>query len=215
MHCSRHDILRVEKEECLIKGGSMKKIAVVLAAAMLVLGLFFAVGYRHGTVTSQTSPQTTGTAPAETAPEATGDTFANREVGRWVTSNMIFLTTLINDTNKTLDYLANENLAYAEVACPQLRCDIATMLGLRPPVDTLASSRALKPAPSGYRCPPIPNAQAAANLNAGCAQLEMAINHLITGINTHNGDLIRGAEPEMQAASAYFAQVLVDLGNVE
>ena len=126
---------------------------------------------------------------------------------------MVFLTTLINDTNKTLEYLNNMNLAYAEIACPQLRCDIATMQGNPPPADALANSRALQPAPSGYRCPPIPDPTTAGELNAGMAVLTSAITHLIRGENSFNGDLIRLSETEFKAASDSFARVLVDLGN--
>jgi hypothetical protein len=110
-----------------------------------------------------------------------------------------------------LSYLKNENLAYAEIACPQLLCDIRTMQGRPPPTNEL---RSLKPVPSGYRCPPIPDAQTAADLNVGMAQLNSAINHIITGENSFNGNLIRLGESETQAACDTFAKVLEDLKNV-
>ena len=209
----------------LAKGDPVKKVAAGLAISLLVLCLLIVIGHRSGTVKSQANSQpatstpakstpTTST-PATSTPAATPATYRNRPVGRWVTTNVVFLTTLINDTNNTVDFLKNENLAYAEEACPQLRCDIATMQGRPPPRDSLASSRALSPAPSGYRCPPIPDPQTAADLNAGMSQLQSAIAHLINGENSFNGDLIRLAESEMQAASATFAKVQTDLGNAQ
>ena len=132
-----------------------------------------------------------------------------------MTTNGVFLTTLIDDTNSTVAFMKNEQLAFAEVACPQLRCDIATMRGLPPPADSLANSRALQAAPSGYRCPPIPDATTMGELNAGMATLESAIAHLIRGENSFNGDLIQLSEAEMQAASASFARVQTDLGNAQ
>ncbi len=209
----------------LAKGDPVKKVAAGLAISLLVLCLLIVIGHRSGTVKSQANSQpatstpakstpTTST-PATSTPAATPATYRNRPVGRWVTTNVVFLTTLITDTNNTVDFLKNENLAYAEEACPQLRCDIATMQGRPPPQDSLASSRALSPAPSGYRCPPIPDPQTAADLNAGMSQLQSAIAHLINGENSFNGDLIRLAESEMQAASATFAKVQTDLGNAQ
>lgn len=135
-------------------------------------------------------------------------------MSEWAIKNMVFLNTLIGDSKLMLSYLMDSNLAYAEIACPQLRCDIATMRGLAPPRDALASSRALRPAPSGYRCPPIPDAQAAADLNVGMAQLESAIYHIITGENTYNGELIRLGESETKAACDTFAKVLTDIKNI-
>lgn len=87
--------------------------------------------------------------------------------------------------------------------------------GRPPPSDALASSRSLSPAPSGYKCPPIPDATAAAELNAGMAHLESAIAHLIQGENSLSEDLIRLAEDELTAVSATFARVLTDLGNAQ
>ena len=117
---------------------------------------------------------------------------------------MEFFNTLVNDTKKTVDYLTNMNLAYAEVACPQLQCDIATMQGRPSPSDEAVNSRDLAPAGSGYRCPPIPDAQSMADLNVGMAQLQSAITH---------GDMIQLGQAEMQAASATFDKVITDLGN--
>ncbi len=207
------------------KGGAVKKVAVGLAVLVLVVSVLVIVGHKGGTVKSQTSSQpavptstsstpTASTPPASTAP-TTSASYTNRPVGRWVTSHMVFLTTLINDTNRALGYLKNENLAYAEVACPQLRCDIATMQGRPPPADSLASSRALRAAPSGYICPPIPDAQTMADLNVGMAQLETAINSIITGENRFDGPMIQSALPQMQAASDTFEKVLVDLGKAQ
>ena len=198
----------------------MKKFAVILAVSLLALCMLIVVVHRSATVKSQTSTQPATSTPTTTTPTTTTSTttnasFRNRPVGRWVTSNMVFLSTLINDTSNTVDYLKNENLAYAELACPQLRCDIATMQGGPPPSDALASSRSLSPAPSGYRCPPIPDPQTAVELNAGMSQLNSAIADLINGENSFNGDLIRYAETEMQAASDTFAKVLTDLGNAQ
>jgi hypothetical protein len=203
----------------LDKGGTVKKTAIALAVPLLALCVLVVVFYANGTVKSQTSSTPSTTTPSTTTPSATTPVattvIRNRPVSRWVTANMTFLTTLVDDTKSALSYLSNENLAYAEVACPQLRCDIATMQGRPPPADSLASSRALQAAPSGYRCPPIPDALAAADLNAGMAQLESAISHLITGENRFNGDLIRLAEAEMQSASATFDKVITDLENAQ
>jgi hypothetical protein len=126
---------------------------------------------------------------------------------------MEFFNTLVNDTKKTVDYLTNMNLAYAEVACPQLQCDIATMQGRPSPSDEAVNSRDLAPAGSGYRCPPIPDAQSMADLNVGMAQLQSAITHIINGENSFNGDMIQLGQAEMQAASATFDKVITDLGN--
>lgn len=202
----------------------MKKVDYILVVSLLALCLLLLVGYGKGTVNSQTSSKPAASVPAASAPSssvpaasvpaATTPSVKNRPVARWVTTNMVFLNTLINDSNKMSSYLENGNLAYAEIACPQLRCDIATMQGRPPPSDSLASSRALKAAPSGYKCPPIPDAQTAADLDAGMAQLETAISDLITGINKANGEQIQLAESEAKAANETFAKVLTDLKNV-
>src|SRR5659263_168761 len=119
-----------------------------------------------GIVSSQTTTPAASSTPASStpaaaAPVATSSTVANRPVSEWETTNMVFLTTLITDSNQMLTYLKNENLAYAEISSPQLLCDIRTMQGRAPATGQL---RALQPAPSGYRCPPIPDALTAACL---------------------------------------------------
>ena len=202
----------------LAEGGPVKKVAVGLAVSLLALCLLIVVGHGSGTLKGQTSSQPATSAPVASSPavltpDTANTTYGNRPVGRWVTSNMVFLTTLINDTKSALAYLEGMNLAYAEIACPQLRCDIAVLQGRPTPRDALAGSRALASVPSGYRCPPIPDAQSAADLNAGMAQLESAIAHIINGENTFNGDFIQLGEAEMKAASATFDKVLDDLGK--
>lgn len=189
----------------------MKKFAVVLLIPLLALGMFTLFTFRP--VNSQTEPETETSAPTAPAQDDTSEV-KNRPVARWITTNMVMLKSLINDSKQLEHYLSNEQLGYAEEACPQLVCGIATMRGQSPPADALAASRCLKPVCSGFKCPPIPDAQAAADLNTGLAQLETAINHLITGINTSNGELIRGAEPEVIAANETFDKVLEDLSNV-
>jgi hypothetical protein len=207
----------------------MKKTAVGLTALLLALVLLVVLLHLGGIVTSQTSPQPGTSAPTTSAPAAATSRYTNRAVGRWETSNMMWLNTLINDTKMTIGYLENMNLAYAEEAFPQLLCDIRTLQGRNPPdwspnadisgdppwVETVRPNggRDLWAAPSGYKCPPIPDAQAAADLNLACAQLETAINHMISGINNSNGDLIQLGEAEIKQASATLSTVVTDLGN--
>jgi hypothetical protein len=185
-----------------------------LVVSTVALCLLVILGLRVGVVSSQTttpaSSAPASSAPAAPAAGASSSTVANRPLAEWQTTNMVFLTTLIRDANQMLSYLKGENLAYAEIACPQLLCDIRTMQGRSPATGWL---RYLQPAPSRYRCPPIPDAQAAADLNAGMAQLEAAVNHIITGENSFNGDMIRLGEAETQAACDTFAKVLTDLQN--
>lgn len=193
-----------------------KNSEIILVVSLLALCLLVFFGFRMGIVSSQTTTPAASSTPASStpaaaAPVATSSTVANRPVSEWETTNMVFLTTLITDSNQMLTYLKNENLAYAEISSPQLLCDIRTMQGRAPATGQL---RALQPAPSGYRCPLIPDALTAADLNAGMAQLESAIKHIITGENSFNGDLIRLGEAETQAACDTFAKVLTDLQNV-
>lgn len=203
----------------------MKKAELIMMVSLLALCLLFGFGFRQGVVESQTTqPETTGTTPeatpgttpSGTTPAATTaapseTTAANRPISRWVTANGTFLTTLINDANLMLSYLKEMNLAYAEIACPQLLCDIRTLQGRAAPT---AWMRSLMPCPSGYRCPPIPDAQTAADLNAGMSWLEQAINHIIDGENALNGDMVRTGEAETQIAVDHFTKVLQDLQNV-
>ncbi|MFH1149495.1 MAG: hypothetical protein V1748_03375 [Actinomycetota bacterium] len=207
----------------------MKKIAVSLAVVLLVLCLSIVVLYKSGAVTSQTTPQPGTSAPTTAAPVAAASSYANRAVGRWQTSNMVWLNTLIFDTNTCIEYLDDMNLAYAEETFPQLLCDIRTLQGRNPPdwspaadisgdppwVETVRPNggRDLWAAPSGYKCTPIPDAQSAADLNLALAQLETAISHMISGINNSNGDLIRLGEAEIKQASATLGTVVTDLGN--
>lgn len=217
----------------------MKKIAVYVTVALLALCVLIVAVNKAGAVKSQTSQPATSTpttstpatstpatstpsttTPATTAPSTSTFSYNNRPLGRWLTSNTIFLTTLINDTKKTVDNLISMDLSSAEQACPQLRCDIATMKGNPPPVDTLGWSRALRAAPSGYRCPPIPDALAAQDLNDGMALLESAINNIITGINAGHGDYSRGdliqlGELQMKQVNDYFAKVLKDIAAAQ
>ena len=138
-------------------------------------------------------------------------TVANRPIARWMTNNSIFLSTLVFDSNQMLSYLKAGDLYDAEIACPQLLCDIRTMQGRPKPTSQM---RSLAPAPSGYKCPPIPDPQVAADLNAGMSQLESAIKHIISGENHFNGDRIRLGESETQAACDTFAQMQKDIQNV-
>jgi hypothetical protein len=203
-----------------------EKLDYILVIMLVVLCLAIGFGYTKGTVKSQTSSQPasstptssapassapTSSAPATAAPPAAATTVTNRPMARWMTSNSIFLTTLVDDSNKLLSYLKAGDLYNAEVACPQLLCDIRTLQGRCPPRSEL---RALKPVPSGYKCPPIPDPTVAADLNAGMSQLESAIQHIIYGENRFNGDLIRQGEAETQAACDTFAQMQKDLQNV-
>lgn len=193
----------------------MKKLAMILLVPLLGMSMVSGIKLLSGSVSSQTPAATPTTAP-ESAQTESADAYANRPLGRWQTQNMVFLNTIIKDTKKTLEYIDEENLAYAEVACGQLMIDIWVLRGKpvhAPAREPLSGSRALALAPSGYACPPIPDAVAQADLNAGLAQLEQAVNHLITGIKTSNGPMIMAAEPEMQAAAASFDKVLVDMGQ--
>jgi len=200
--------------EGLTKGDPVKKVMSILLVSLLTLCLLVVVGYQLGTAKSQANAQQPASS-ATSAPDTTTTTVKNRPVARWVTSNMVWLSTLIDDSKTMLSYLKDMNLAYAEIACPQLRCDIATMRGRPAPWDPWGSStRTLAAAPSGHKCPPIPDAQTAADLNVGLAQLESAINHIFKGINCHNGDLIMLGESETQAACDTFDKVLQDLANV-
>lgn len=193
----------------------MKKIAAGLAVSLLVLSLLVVVGLRSGIIKGKTRSQPATSTPTASTPATTTISPNKRLMNRWLTSYGIFFTTLINDAQKTLDYLKNENIAYAVEACPQLRCDMATLQGRPPPVDSLAFSRGVEAAPSGYRCPPIPDAQSVADLNAGIAQLETAIAHLINGENRFDGEMIRSAEPEMEAAIKTLSKVSEDFGKVQ
>lgn len=74
-------------------------------------------------------------------------------------------------------------------------------------------SRYLQGAASGVECPPIPDAQAAADLNAGLAQLELAVNHMVNGINDSREALLLGLEAELKAANETLQKVLTDSGN--
>jgi len=197
--------------EGLTTGDPVKKVTYILIGSLLALCLLVVVGYQLGTAKSQTNTQQPASS-ATSAPDTTATTVKNRPVARWATSNMSWLSTLINDSKTMLSYLKDMNLAYAEIACPQLRCDIATMRGGTAPWGI--STRALVAAPSGHKCPPIPDAQTAADLNVGLAQLESAINHIIRGIRNHNGDLIMLGESETQAACDTFDKVSQDLANV-
>jgi len=67
--------------------------------------------------------------------------------------------------------------------------------------------------PSGVECPPIPDAQAAVDLNAGLNQLEITVNHMVNGINDSQEGLLLGLEAELQAANQTLEKVLTDLGN--
>ena len=199
----------------------MKKLDYILVVILLALCLLIGFGYTKGTVKSQTSSQPasstptsskpTSSAPTSSAPTSTATTVTNRPMARWMTSNSIFLTTLVDDSNKMLSYLKDGNLYDAEITCPQLLCDIRTMQGRYKPTSEM---RSLKPVPSGYRCPPIPDATVAADLNAGMSQLQSAIKHIISGENSFNGNLIRQGETETQAACDTFAQMQKDLQNV-
>ena len=208
----------------------MKKTIVGIAVSLLVIGLFVVV-VKSGTAKSQTSSPTsssttsstpstptpstntpsTSSAPTATATASVG--YKNRPLARWEVTNMVFLTTLINDTNKALAYLEGMNMPYAEVALPQLSCDIDVLKGRNSPSQSSMNSRALGPVPSGYKCPPIPDAQSAADLNVGMAQLESAIVHITNGENSSNGDLTQLGEAEMKAASKTFEKVITDLGT--
>jgi len=68
-------------------------------------------------------------------------------------------------------------------------------------------------AASGVECPPIPNATAYAQLNAGLNQLETALNHMFNGINDSREDLLLGLEAELHAANATFNQVVSSTGT--
>lgn len=196
------------------------KVDILLMVALLSLCLLYFVGNRTGTVESQTSSQPATSTPATSTPAApasdtTTTDVKNRPMSRWMTSNAVWLNTLINDSKKMLAYLKDMNLAYAEIACPQLTADIATMRGRSPMWNMMGLyTRYLEDAPSGHRCPPIPDAQTAADLNVGMAQLESAIRNIFNGINTHNGALIMLGESETQAACDTFDRVLEDLSNL-
>lgn len=75
------------------------------------------------------------------------------------------------------------------------------------------SNRYLQGAPSGVECPPIPDAQAAADLNAALNQLELAVNHMENGINDSRENLLLGLEAELKAANETLQKVLTDLGQ--
>jgi hypothetical protein len=75
------------------------------------------------------------------------------------------------------------------------------------------SSRELQGAPSGVECPPIPDAQAAADLNAGLAQLETAVDRMVNGVNDSNESYLLGLEAELKAANETLQKVLTDLGQ--
>ena len=59
----------------------------------------------------------------------------------------------------------------------------------------------------------MPDAQAAADLNAGLAQLELAVNHMVNGINDSREALLLGLEAELKAANETLQKVLTDSGN--
>ena len=75
------------------------------------------------------------------------------------------------------------------------------------------SYRYLQGAPSGVECPPIPDLEASATLNAGLYQLELAVNHMENGINDSQEGLLLGLEGELKAANATLEQVLKELGQ--
>ena len=75
------------------------------------------------------------------------------------------------------------------------------------------TSRENQGAPSGVECPPIPDAQAYAQLNAGLNQLETALNHMFNGINDSREGLLLGLEAELQAANATLQQVTANTGG--
>jgi len=198
------------------------RVEIVLLVVLLLVSLLYFVTNRAGTVESQANPEETSTEEPATpvatkAPAAAAETggVRNRPMARWITSNMVWLNTLINDAKKMLGYLKDMNLAYAEIACPQLAADIATMRGQAPLWHRMGLyTRYLDDAPSRHRCPPIPDTQTAADLDLGMAQLESAIRNIINGINTSNGALIMLGESETQAACDTFDKVLKDLQNL-